>query len=99
MGATRASCAAGREARAHKRGLWGACNAVWNPYEAATTAPHRGGTRPAVSGRCDPSYPDFCIPPPPPDLDCADVGRSSFRVVGADPHHFDGNHDGVGCET
>ena len=21
-----------------------------------------------------PSYPDFCVPPPPPDLDCADIG-------------------------
>jgi len=91
--------AAARDARAHKRGLWGACNAVWNPYAAATTVPHGSGARPAVHGRCDPSYPDFCIPPPPPDLDCADVGRTNFRVVGADPHRFDGNRDGVGCES
>jgi micrococcal nuclease len=51
-----------------------------------------------VSGSCDPSYPDFCIPPPPPDLDCRDVARRGFRVVGADPHRFDGDRDGVGCE-
>ena len=47
---------------------------------------------------CDPSYPTVCIPPPPPDLDCRDVPYRHFKVVGADPHHFDGNHDGVGCE-
>jgi micrococcal nuclease len=39
-----------------------------------------------------------CIPPPPPDLDCADVPYRAFAVRGADPHRFDGNHDGVGCE-
>jgi micrococcal nuclease len=53
---------------------------------------------PPPSGRCDPSYPDVCIPPPPPDLDCADIPYKNFRVVGADPHHFDGDHDGIGCE-
>jgi hypothetical protein len=48
--------------------------------------------------RCDPSYPDVCIPPPPPDLDCADVADRNFRVLSPDPHRFDGNHDGRGCE-
>jgi micrococcal nuclease len=47
---------------------------------------------------CDPSYPTVCIPPPPPDLDCADVPFRSFAVRGADPHRFDGEGDGVGCE-
>jgi micrococcal nuclease len=47
---------------------------------------------------CDPSYPDVCIPPPPPDLDCADVSASNFKVVGSDPHGFDGDYDGIGCE-
>jgi hypothetical protein len=28
---------------------------------------------PPPSSNCDPAYPDFCIPPPPPDLDCDDV--------------------------
>ena len=49
--------------------------------------------------RCHPSYPDFCIPPPPPDLDCGQVSGSNFTVVGNDPHGFDGNNNGVGCET
>jgi micrococcal nuclease len=57
-----------------------------------------GGPKPKPGGRCDPSYPTVCIPPPPPDLDCADVPYTNFKVVGADPHHFDGNHNGVGCE-
>jgi PKD repeat protein len=48
---------------------------------------------------CDPSYPDLCIPPPPPDLDCDDVSASNFEVLPPDPHEFDGNNDGVGCET
>lgn len=60
------------------------------------------GCRPARPTRarpgCDPSYPTVCIPPPPPDLDCADVPYSNFAVRGNDPHAFDGNGDGVGCE-
>lgn len=47
---------------------------------------------------CDPAYPTVCIPSPPPDLDCSDIPYRNFRVVGADPHRFDGDSDGVGCE-
>jgi uncharacterized repeat protein (TIGR01451 family) len=50
-------------------------------------------------GGCHPSYPDVCIPPPPPDLDCDDVPHTNFRVRGSDPHGFDGDNDGRGCET
>jgi hypothetical protein len=39
-----------------------------------------------------------CIPPPPPDLDCADVSYRRFRVLPPDPHRFDGEGDAVGCE-
>ena len=87
--------AAARQARAARRGLWGACRAVWDPSGPATTSPR---VAPVASGRCDPSYPGVCIPPPPPDLDCADVPHTDFRVVGADPHRFDGDGDGRGCE-
>ncbi|HEX2039789.1 MAG TPA: hypothetical protein VHF47_08675 [Acidimicrobiales bacterium] len=48
---------------------------------------------------CDPSYPDVCIPSPPPDLDCPEVQYKNFRVVGSDPHGFDRDRDGIGCET
>lgn len=76
--------AAQRHARERGLGLWGAC------------AAEDGG---ADGDGCDPSYPDVCIPPPPPDLDCADVRWSRFRVVPPDPHGFDGDDDGIGCET
>lgn len=48
---------------------------------------------------CDLAYPDVCIPSPPPDLDCGDIPHRRFRVLPPDPHHFDGNRDGVGCES
>ena len=48
---------------------------------------------------CDPSYPDFCIPPPPPDLDCKDIPQKRFTVLPPDPHRFDGDKDGIGCEN
>ncbi len=47
---------------------------------------------------CDPSYPTVCIPPAPPDLDCGEIPYRRFRVVGDDPHGFDRDRDGVGCE-
>jgi len=46
---------------------------------------------------CDPSYPDFCIPPPPPDLNCDDVSDKNFKVLPPDPHNLDGDSDGIGC--
>jgi micrococcal nuclease len=58
-----------------------------------------GGSAGGVAG-CDPAYPDLCIPPPPPDLDCRYVYDRGFRhitVLPPDPHNLDGNHDGVGC--
>jgi micrococcal nuclease len=48
---------------------------------------------------CDPSYPDVCISPYPPDLNCGDIGYSNFRVIGSDPHGFDRDNDGIGCES
>src|SRR5215217_1386504 len=48
---------------------------------------------------CHPSYPDNCIPPPPPDLNCDDVSDTDFEVVGSDPHDFDRDNDGIGCES
>ena len=53
-----------------------------------------------VAGECDPSYPDFCIPPGPPDLNCTYVyglGMSNITVLPPDPHNLD-DGDGVGCE-
>ena len=50
-------------------------------------------------GICDPSYPDFCIASPPPDLDCGDISQKKFTVLQPDPHRFDGDKDGLGCES
>ena len=53
-------------------------------------------------GNCDRiSYPDpdICIPPYPPDLNCPDISYKNFQVTGADPHGFDGDNDGIGCES
>jgi len=52
------------------------------------------------SSNCDyTSYPDFCIPPPPPNLNCDDVDGKDFTVFQPDPHGFDRDKDGEGCET
>jgi hypothetical protein len=48
---------------------------------------------------CDPSYPDICITPYPIDLDCDEISHSNFRVIGNDPHGFDADNDGIGCES
>jgi len=50
-------------------------------------------------GGCDPAYPNVCIPPAPPDLDCADITDRRFTVLPLDPHNFDGDGNGIGCEA
>jgi micrococcal nuclease len=85
--------AAQRAARSHERGLWGAvCN---EPKPEPVDTGGGGG------GNCDPSYPDVCIPPYPPDLDCGDVPFSFFEVKPPDPHDFDSDDDPdlIGCES
>ncbi len=90
--------AAERSARQESRGLWSPATCAGDTTQPA--APGSGGsTAPAAPSSCDPSYPGVCIPSPPPDLDCADVPYRRFAVVGADPHRFDSDHDGVGCES
>jgi micrococcal nuclease len=49
--------------------------------------------------RCDPAYPGVCIRSPPPDLDCPDISFRNFQVLPPDPQNFDGDHNGIGCET
>jgi hypothetical protein len=50
-------------------------------------------------GGCHASYPTVCVRPPPPDLDCTQIPYTNFPVVGADPHGFDPDRDGIGCES
>lgn len=79
-------------------GLVGKCPASRMPYEPVP-APVEGSATPPQGGPdCSPAYPTVCIPPPPPDLDCGDVPYRRFEVLPPDPHHFDGNHNGIGCE-
>jgi micrococcal nuclease len=64
---------------------------------ASTATPTRTPT--PSSGNCAPSYPTVCIPPPPPDLNCGDIPYTDFIVLPPDPHGFDGDFDGIGCES
>ncbi len=48
---------------------------------------------------CDISYPNVCIHPAPPDLDCGEINNRNFKVLSADPHGFDGDGDGIGCDS
>ena len=52
-----------------------------------------------AQANCDSAYPDMCIPPYPPDLNCPDVPDNNFRVLSPDPHGFDLEDDGIGCES
>lgn len=81
--------AAQREARDAGRGLWSACPGEAVEEPVVDTAP----------GACDPAYPDVCVPPPPPDLDCGDVDARAFTARPPDPHRFDGDGDGIACNS
>jgi micrococcal nuclease len=64
---------------------------VQEPAQEAASQPE-----PEPQGNCHPSYTP-CVPPAPPDLDCDDV-NGPIQVHGDDPHRFDRDGDGVGCE-
>jgi micrococcal nuclease len=94
-------------AREQKIGLWSKCPQLvaasakafvpeQSPVIAATNVPQPEA--PAAASNCDPSYPTICIPPGSPDLDCPDIPYRRFEVKPPDPHRFDGDHDGIGCE-
>ena len=61
------------------------------PKPAPAPQPLVGG-----GGACAPGY-SPCVPPYPPDADCADVD-GPIRVTGSDPHGLDADGDGVACE-
>ncbi len=67
--------------------------------ERATTSSAASTSSPPPPPDCDPAYPTVCIPPFPPDLDCPEIEFRDFDVPGADPHGFDGDNDGIGCES
>jgi len=90
------------EARDAERGLWGPTPTA-RPTPTQTPRPATATRLPATAtqppANCDPSYPTVCIPSPPPDLDCGDIPYRNFPVLPPDPHRFDGDHNGIGCET
>lgn len=100
----RAFQAAERRAKAAERGLWGPpCNGDTtqrDPSVAASPTPpqRRPATSEGAGGACDPDYSGACVPPYPPDVDCADIG-TTIHAVGSDPHRLDGDRDGVACES
>jgi hypothetical protein len=55
-------------------------------------------TQETYSGACDSSYSSVCIPIVNYDLDCEDISYRGFAVGPADPHWFDADNDGIGCE-
>lgn len=68
---------------------------------AGVPAQAASGPGPAVLAAaqlCSGAYPDFCIPPPQPDLNCEDIEFSDFTALPPDPHNFDVDNDGRGCE-
>lgn len=95
-------------AREHGLGLWSGCttDATGDTNEltgaqgivSRPEPPAQAPGQQIASGSCDPSYPDACIPPSPPDLDCGQISARRFTVLPPDPHRFDGDFDGVGCE-
>lgn len=60
--------------------------------------PSPSRVQPTPTPNCDPSYPDFCLAPGTPDLDCGEIQWRRFRVYPPDRHWFDGDEDGMGCE-
>jgi hypothetical protein len=69
-----------------------------SPAPRATSSATASAVEAVQGAECHPSYPDFCIPPPPPDLDCDDLSARGFRVLPPDPHRLDGGRNGFGCD-
>ncbi len=86
------------EAATNGRGLWNAC-VTPTPTATATTPAQPTATPTQPSASCSPAYPTVCIPPPPPDLNCGDIPYRRFQVLAPDPHNFDSDGDGIGCES
>jgi micrococcal nuclease len=86
------------QARASNRNCY--AQGVFDAPPTATPAPiPTDAPPPPPPSNCHPAYPTVCIPPPPPDLDCRDIPYRRFTVRAPDPHRFDGDNDGIGCES
>jgi hypothetical protein len=66
-------------------------------YPAATTG-YPSTYQTTSSGGCSPSYPDNCIPDPPPQVSCEQVRDTNIRVLPPDLQRLDQDGNGIGCE-
>lgn len=88
------------QAQLKKLGFWHKPSPVmpWDFRKNKLTATPKPTKEPISGKNCDLSYPTLCIPLNPPDLDCKDIPARRFRVLPPDPHGFDRDKDGIGCE-
>jgi micrococcal nuclease len=90
-------------AKGKKLGFWNQPNPVMpEDFRRGKTTPSTSQPKPTPTiqaKQCDTSYPDFCLKPNIPDLDCGDISYRRFKVLPPDPHGFDRDRDGIGCEN
>lgn len=92
---------AAKHAKRARKGAWGACpRATLTPESSWSTGAINSSSpitpTPSPGGTCA-GHPYPCAPAYPPDIDCSDLPGPVW-VGGSDPHHLDGDHDGIGCE-
>jgi micrococcal nuclease len=88
--------AAEEDAKTNLSGIW-AFDLSAEPA-AQVAAPSGSAQVTAKPPTCDPSYPDVCIPLPPPDLDCVHIPYTNFKVIPPDTHGLDSDGNGIGCD-
>lgn len=81
------------------RVLWQALTgSPWHGPSSSPLPSRSPSPSPSAQPNCSSAYPTVCIPPPPPDLNCEDIIWRNFTVLPPDPHNFDSDNDGIGCE-
>jgi hypothetical protein len=69
----------------------------WDATQRALRAARAAAPTTTTDSSCDPSYPAMCIRNDAEDLDCSNIGATSFVVEPPDRHGLDTDHDGFGC--
>lgn len=91
-------------ARKQSKGLWseGTCDGervIPTEQSNSNSSQNNNSTgSPQTGANCDPNY-SPCVPKYPPDLDCGDIGHPVAVIGSSDPHGFDRDGDGAGCES
>ena len=81
-------------AQSQDSGIWATCGGVDTPLATPEPPPN---PQPKAPANCAAGYAP-CVPSYPPDLDCADID-GPVSVTGTDPHGFDADGDGTGCDS